>query len=223
LLADTADKHYIQNTFVGVECPVNHEDRAEMDKALLAQKLEQLRKKQQLMEKAWREAGNRQLLQFFVDIMPKALDSERCSIFILDPVDEKAWLQCGTGLTEKQLQVPTKNSIVGRVISDGEFVIEDDLEDQVGAHDIVAVKTGFVTRNAICVPVHGVTTKKVVGAIQVLNKAHGNFNDADRDILERLAFQLEMNIENIFLRQELAKISVEMGQKIKKLEAKLGL
>ncbi len=194
-----------------------------MDRALMEKKLEQLRKKQQLMEKAWREAGNRQLLQFFVDIMPKALDAERCSIFILDPVDEKAWLQCGTGLNEKQLQVPTKNSIVGRVMSSGEFVIEDDLEDQVGAHDIVAVKTGFVTRNALCVPVHGVTTKKVVGAIQMLNKGHGNFNDADRDILERLAFQLEMNIENIFLRQELAKISVEMGRKIKKLEARLGV
>ncbi len=189
----------------------------------MEKKLGQLRKKQQLMEKAWREAGNRQLLQFFVDIMPRALGAERCSIFILDPVDEKAWLQCGTGLSEKQLQVPTKNSIVGRVMSRGEFVIEDDLEDQVGAHDIVAVKTGFVTRNALCVPVHGVTTKKVVGAIQMLNKGHGNFNDADRDILERLAFQLEMNIENIFLRQELAKISVEMGRKIKKLEAKLGV
>jgi len=192
-----------------------------MDRALMEQKLEQLRKKQQLMEKAWREAGNRQLLQFFVDIMPKALESERCSIFILDPVDEKAWLQCGTGLSEKQLQVPTKNSIVGRVMSSGDYLIEDDLEDQVGAHDIVAVKTGFVTRNALCVPVHGVTTKKVVGAIQILNKDHGNFDDADRDILERLAFQLEMNIENIFLRQELAKISVEMGQKIRKLEARL--
>jgi GAF domain-containing protein len=192
-----------------------------MDKALLEQKLHQLRKKQQMMETAWREAGNRKLIQFFVDIMPKALDAERCSIFILDPVDEKAWLQCGTGLGEKQLQVPTKNSIVGRVMSTGQYVIEDDLEDQVGAHDIVAVKTGFVTRNALCVPVNGVTTKKVVGAIQVLNKCHGNFDDADRKILETLAFHLEMNIENIFLRQELAKISVEMGQKIKKLEAKL--
>lgn len=194
-----------------------------MDKALLEQKLNQLRKKQQLMEKAWREAGNRKLIQFFVDIMPKALDAERCSIFILDPVDEKAWLQCGTGLGEKQLQVPTKNSIVGRVMSTGEYVIEDDLEDQVGAHDIVAVKTGFVTRNAICVPVNGVTTKKVVGAIQMLNKNRGNFDDADRAILENLAFHLEMNIENIFLRQELAKISVEMGQKIKKLESRLDL
>lgn len=194
-----------------------------MDKVLLEQKLNQLRKKQQTMEKAWREAGNRQLLQFFVDIMPKALDTERCSIFILDPVDEKAWLQSGTGMGEKQLQVPTKNSIVGRVMDSGEYVIEEDLEDQVGAHDIVAVKTGFVTRNALCVPVHGVTTKKVVGAIQVLNKRHGEFDDADREILERLAFHLEMNIENIFLRQELAKISVEMGRKIKMLEAKLGL
>ncbi len=194
-----------------------------MDRAELEQKLNQLRKKQQLMETAWREAGNRKLIQFFVDIMPKALDAERCSIFILDPVDEKAWLQCGTGLNEKQLQVPTKNSIVGRVMSSGEHVIEDDLEDQVGAHDIVAVKTGFVTRTALCVPVHGVTTKKVVGAIQVLNKRRGCFDDADRKILETLAFHLEMNIENIFLRQELAKISVEMGRKIKMLEAKLGI
>lgn len=194
-----------------------------MDKAILEKKLDQLRKKQQLMEKAWREAGNRQLLQFFVDIMPKTLGAERCSIFVLDPVDEKAWLQCGTGLSEKQLQVPTQNSMVGQVIGSGQYVQEDDLEDQVGAHDVVAAKTGFVTRSALCVPVNGVTSKKVVGAIQVLNKHRGNFTDEDREILERLAFHLEMNIENIYLRQELAKISVEMDQKIKKLEAKLGL
>jgi GAF domain-containing protein len=194
-----------------------------MDKAVMEQKLEQLRGKQQLMEKAWKEAGNRELIQFFVDIMPKAVDAERCSIFILDPVDEKAWLQCGTGLSEKQLTVPTKNSIVGRVIESGETVMEEDLEEQVGAHDVVAVKTGFITRSALCVPVHGVTTKKIVGAIQVLNKRHGSFTQEDKGILERLAFHLEMNIENIFLRQELAKISVEMGKKIKLLEQRLGI
>jgi len=194
-----------------------------MDKVILEKKLEQLRQKQQLMEKAWREAGNRQLLQFFVDIMPKVLGAERISIFILDPVDLKAWLACGTGLTEKQLQVPTSNSIVGQVIETGKFIQEDDLEDQVGAHDVVATKTGFVTRSVLCVPVNGVTSKKVVGAIQVLNKIRGEFTDEDRETLERLAFHLEMNIENIYLRQELAKISVEMDQKIKKLETKLGL
>jgi Nif-specific regulatory protein len=192
-----------------------------MDRTVFEQKLEQLRKKQQLMEKAWRETGNKQLLQFFVDIMPKALSAERCSIFILDPINEKVWLQCGTGLTEKQLQVPTSNSIVGQVIESGKHVMESDLEDQAGAHDVVAVKTGYVTRDALCVPVFGVTSKKVVGAIQMLNKVRGEFSDEDREILERLAFHLQMNIENIFLRQELATMATEMDKKIKKLEAKL--
>jgi hypothetical protein len=91
-----------------------------------------------------------------------------------------------------------------------------------GAHDVVAAKTGYVTRDALCVPVHGVTSKKVVGAIQVLNKVRGEFTDEDREILERLAIHLQMNIENIFLRQEMAKMSVEMDKKIKMLEAKLG-
>jgi GAF domain-containing protein len=193
-----------------------------MDRTVFEQKLEQLRNKQQLMEKAWQGVGNKQLLRFFVDVMPKALSAERCSIFILDPVNEKVWLQCGTGLTEKQLQVPTQNSMVGQVIENGKYIMEHDLEDQAGAHDVVAVKTGYVTRSALCVPVHGVTSKKVVGAIQVLNKTHGDFSDEDREILERLAFHLQMNIENIFLRQELSTMAAEMDKKIKKLEAKLG-
>ena len=192
-----------------------------MDRSVFEQKLDQLRKKQQLMEKAWKEVGNKQLLQFFVDIMPKALNAERCSIFILDPVNDKVWLQCGTGLTEKQLQVPTANSMVGQVIESGKFIVEHELEDQAGAHDVVAVKTGYVTRSALCVPVMGVTSKKVVGAIQMLNKVRGEFSDDDRNILERLAFHLQMNIENIFLRQELSTMAVEMDKKIKKLEAKL--
>ena len=193
-----------------------------MDRTVFEQKLDQLRKKQQLMEKAWQETGNRELLQFFVDIMPSTLNAERCSIFILDPINEKVWLQCGTGLTEKQLQVPTANSIVGQVIESGNFVMEHDLEEQAGAHDVVAVKTGFVTRSALCVPVNGVTSKKVVGAIQMLNKVRGEFSDDDRRILDRLAYHLQMNIENIYLRQELATMATEMDKKIKKLEAKLG-
>ncbi len=56
-----------------------------------------------------------------------------------------------------------------------------------------------------------------------MNKKSGVFDESDQEILERLAFHLEMNIENIFLRQELAKISVEMDRKIKKLESKLGI
>ncbi|HEY4731950.1 MAG TPA: GAF domain-containing protein [Gammaproteobacteria bacterium] len=193
-----------------------------MSRPKLMEKLEELRSKQKLIDSAWRKTGNKEFLQFLVEILPKTLSCERCSIFILDPVDENVWVQCGTGLSERQVSVPRASSLVGKTISTGHYQIESEMDKQLGAHDTVAIKTGFVTRNALCVPVHGVTKDRVTGAIQVLNKIGGHtFNDQDRIILEKLAFHLQMNIENIFIKQELVKISDEMKEQIVALEEKL--
>ncbi len=193
-----------------------------MDKLTLENKLDRIRQKQEKLERAWKKTGNKELLQFFIDIMPRVLDVERCSIFILDPEENTAWLQCGTGLSEKQVSVPTKGSVVGRVISSGNPWLDMDMEKSVGEHDVVSMKTGFIARNTLCVPVFGVGSEKVTGAIQVLNKHNQReYSEQDKEILRRLAYQLQMNIESIFLRQELAKISEEMKRKIQKLEKML--
>jgi len=193
-----------------------------MDKSSLENKLEKIRAKQEKLEQSWKQTGNKELLQFFIDIMPRVLNVERCSIFILDPEEDKVWLQCGTGLEEKQVSVPTRGSVVGRVISSGQSWKDMELELSVGEHDVVSMKTGFVARNTLCVPVFGVTTNRVTGAIQVLNKiGSSGYTDDDEAILGRLAYQLQMNIESIFLRQEMAKISEEMKKKIEELEHSL--
>ena len=193
-----------------------------MSRSKLVEKLEELRSKQKLIDSAWKKTGNKEFLQFLVEILPKTLNAERCSIFILDPVDKNIWVQCGTGLTERQVTVPRSSSLVGKTISTGQYQLETDMDKQLGAHDEVAIKTGFVTRNALCVPVHGVTKDRVTGAIQVLNKMGSHtFTDQDRIILEKLAFHLQMNIENIFIKQELVKISEEMKEQIMTLETKL--
>jgi len=192
-----------------------------MDKATLENKLERIRDKQEKLNIAWKKTGNKELLQFFIDIMPKVLNVDRCSIFILDPEEDQVWLQCGTGLTEKQVRVPTRGSIVGRVISSGKPWLDMEMELSVGEHDVVSMQTGFISRNTLCVPVFSVSSERVTGAIQVLNKKSGDYTDQDKALLDRLAYQLQMNIESIFLRQEMAKISVEMSNKIKKLERML--
>ncbi len=193
-----------------------------MEKNLLENKLQALRIKQEKVNRVWRKTGNKELLQFFVDMMPKLLQAERCSIFILDPENENIWLQCGTGLAEKQVTVPQRDSLVGQVISTGEYRQETDMDMLVGSHGVVDMQTGFVTRSALCVPVHGISQDRVTGAVQVLNKLGGKaFDDEDRAILERLARLLQLNIENIFLRQELAIISTEMNDKIALLESRL--
>ncbi len=193
-----------------------------MDKLTLEKKLEKIRAKQEKLDRAWKKTGNKELLQFFIDIMPKVLDVERCSIFVLDPEEDKVWLQCGTGLEEKQVSVPTAGSIVGQVISSAKPWMDMNMEESVGEHDVVSMKTGFIARNTLCVPVLGVSTGTVTGAIQVLNKrGQGEYTNEDKALLERMAYQLQMNIESIYLRQEMAKISVEMKKKIEKLEKML--
>jgi signal transduction protein with GAF and PtsI domain len=186
----------------------------------LVHKLAELKGKQEALEKAWKKrAGNRHLLQFFVDIMPKVLDAERCSIFVLDPFRDNVWVHCGTGLNEKEVLVPISGSIVGRTIATGRTVIEHDVQETVGTHDLVAAHTGFVTHSALCVPVHGVTRKQVMGAIQVLNKKPPlRFNNSDVQTLERLAVLLQLQIENVFVRQELALMLTEMKKQVDQLE-----
>lgn len=193
-----------------------------MDRLTFALRLEELRHKQQLINKAWEKASDNQLLELFIEILPKALNVERCSIFILDPKENNVWLRCGTAVQPKQIQVPKWSSIVGKVISSGEAIVEYDLENNVGIHDTVDLQTGFTTRDTLCVPILGVSTDKVTGAIQVLNKIGGEqYTDEDRMLLEKVAFNIQMAIESVFIRQESITLSDELEKRIQLFEKNL--
>ncbi|MGD8567979.1 MAG: GAF domain-containing protein [Gammaproteobacteria bacterium] len=196
-----------------------------LGKSEVQKKLAEIRAKQKAVDAKWKQTGNRGMLEFFVELIPMALSVERCSIFVLDPKSANVWLQCGTGLQERSISVGTENSIVGEVISTGRMVVAEDLDERMGAHYEVAMKTGFQPRNTICVPIVGTSTKKVTGAIQVLNKrthvTENVYTETDIEILNKLAQHIQNYIENIFLRQELSKVSHAMSNQIKTLENKL--
>lgn len=193
-----------------------------MENKQIAEKLEELKSKQERIDKAWKKTGNKELLQFFIEIIPRVLDVERCSIFIHDPKEKNVWLECGSYMEEKQITAPITGSLVGEVISTGKWKASSEMDSQVGHHDVVGMQTGFEMRNALCVPVHGVAEDVVTGAVQVMNKVRdADFTDADREILEKLAFHIQINIENIYLKQEFHKVSTQLSEMIERLESKL--
>ncbi|WP_455376350.1 GAF domain-containing protein [Kaarinaea lacus] len=194
----------------------------------LRQKLEILREKQKQVDAKWKQAGDRNLLACFVDLVPMALNVARCSIFILDPKSSNVWLQCGTGLKENAIRVSVDGSIVGETISSGRPMVADDLQDRMGAHYEVSLKTGFEPRDTLCVPIINMTSKKVIGAIQVLNKispprGQDPYTAKDIELLQKLAYNIQLTIDNIYLRQEFSKISKAMMQQIQLLESKLSM
>ena len=169
----------------------------------MRQQLKHIKAKHQLQRTLWEDTSDKKLLTFYTKIMSKALGAERCSIFVNDPAQGSVWLQASDTLGEKAIEVPLSNTVVGRVIESGQAVIETDLEDKEGMHKTVDAKTGFTTRDILCVPIRSIDGSSITGALQVLNKLDGTtFTDSDRELLEELATYLQFQIESIFLNQE---------------------
>ena len=124
----------------------------------LEDKLRALEHKQKLINDAWAKTGNKELLSFFVELMPKALQCERCSIFILDPKEDNVWVQVGTGLLEKQINVPQAGSLVGEVISSGQR-LRPDFQLLAGAEFMVSA--GALGGYGAFSPLSGVAPKLV--------------------------------------------------------------
>lgn len=184
----------------------------------LGARLKQLTAWQECIHKTWHPTENKELLEFFMDLLTSAVNAERCSIFIHDPVTDGVWLKCGTGLKERAIVIPKTGSNVGKVIATGQSVSVTTKEQQSSFAKKVEVLTGFTTKSMLCVPIKSPNRNEIPGAIQVLNKKgeehETGFTDKDQIILEKAASHLGMVIENIYLGQELVEISGKLSGRI---------
>lgn len=188
----------------------------------IKQKIAKLQEKREFVDNTWANTGNRELLKFVVELGTKLFNCERVSIFLLDPNDNSVWLVRGTGLEERSVQVSKSNSLVGQVIHGGRLLTKTNMEHQRGAHEQIDMQTGFISSNAMSAPIFDNSGNRVIGALELLNKRGGGmFDDEDRQYLEMVTNFIDKHLANLFVRQELVKISREIQLRIKKLEKML--
>ena len=177
------------------------------------------------VNRAWTKSDYEQLMLFFVDVFPRLMGAERCSIFISSPDSEDIWLKFGTGLKEMEIVAPKQGSIVGRSITSGQTIIRGDLDQEPGFHAQADQQTSFTTRNLICVPIKSLVGEYHIGAVQILNKrATIGFTESDeRQILKVVKF-LALSLENNTVTEEMIRISRGVHEEIarsgKKVEGK---
>ena len=185
----------------------------------IEKQIEHLEEEKTYLNAEFDATDNRALLDFYIKIMPKVLDAERCSIFIYDPDSMTIWLKSGTKVEERDIEVTGEyDSVVGDVITTGKYRIVTGLDAKSGVHKEIDERTGYKTRNILCIPIRSLDGKKVTGAVQVLNKKDGKeFSDEDRAQLEEMAHFLELTIENIFYNQESAVTLDDLYAMMKKI------
>jgi transcriptional regulator with GAF, ATPase, and Fis domain len=177
--------------------------------------------RQRLFEVAgsWAMEDYRAFVTFHTRMLPKLMNVERCTIYIMEIGSNRICSIYGTGLSEKKIEPPLDGSLVGRVISTGMSLIENNLTTSRGFHEHMAEQTGFISRNMLCSPIISMTGNGVSGAVQILNKNNGgDFDDEDLLQLEEVAHYLSISIESIVLNQEILRIAGYLNQEVDRLD-----
>jgi signal transduction histidine kinase len=138
------------------------------------------------------------LLAKLVRLAERALGAELSSVMLLD--ERRAllrWEVADGGQAAgvlRELTLAVGEGIAGTVAATGEPIIVADAEGDPRVARRVDAATGFQTRSILCVPIR--FRGAVTGVIQVLNKRVGTFADQDREVLELIAAEAGVAIEN---------------------------
>jgi adenylate cyclase len=142
-------------------------------------------------------SGTLELAELIQIIMRKAreiTDSERSTLFLLDPETGELVSKVAEGQSG-EIRVPKGQGIAGQVASTGKLLNIPDAYANPLFNQDVDQKTGFRTRNILCVPMR-TGEGQTIGVTQVINKKSGAFTEADERILTSLSSQAAVALDN---------------------------
>lgn len=121
------------------------------------------------------------------------LEKDAGELFFAEAVGEK-------GESVKGIKLKQGQGIAGWVAEKGEPLIVHDAAREPRFFDGIDKRTGFVTRDIVCVPVR--KKDRILGALEVMNRKSGRFDSDDLLILTALANQVAIAIERAHLYEE---------------------
>lgn len=143
------------------------------------------------------------LLQHIVEAAQELTESDAASLLLFDPQTEHLYFEATTGPIDKSFDttsVPVENSIAGWIFTQQKPLLINDADQDPRLFQDVEHLTSLKTKSIIGAPL--LTKDKTLGVIEVVNKHTGVFQDDDLRILQSLASQAAIAIENTRLFQQ---------------------
>src|SRR5437660_1297215 len=137
-----------------------------------------------------------------IDLITKALDAERATLFLYDGDAGVLFSRVllGDGVTE--IRLPATAGIAGAVFSAETPEIIPDVDKDPRFNPEIDRRTGYHTRNILCLPLrnrHG----QAIGVTEALNKRSGDFGADDLALAEAINRHAASALEQAFLVERL--------------------
>ncbi|PPR11274.1 MAG: Adenylate cyclase 1 [Alphaproteobacteria bacterium MarineAlpha11_Bin1] len=158
----------------------------------------QLRKRGLLLSVSQNIAGKDSLSEILwelVDITTRELSAERGSLFLNDPITGELYSRVAQGELTREIRLLNSSGIAGSVFRSGVGeIVHRPYEDE-RFNSGIDEQTGFVTKSILCTPIR-TARNDVIGVLQILNKCKGRFTKDDLDIVEAIAAQASVTLQN---------------------------
>lgn len=142
-----------------------------------------------------------ELLNIILSIATKYTTGDRGSLFLVDHDKQEIWSLIAQGLEQKEIRLPMGRGIAGTVAQTGEIVNLADAYDDPRFDRSWDQRSGYRTGSLLCLPIND-RAGKIVGVLQLLNKADGPFNQIDVRFLQDLSVHSAIALENARLHRE---------------------
>ncbi|RLL55552.1 GAF domain-containing protein [Mariprofundus sp. EBB-1] len=143
------------------------------------------------------------LLKLIMEVTQKVMESEACTLFLLDAETGDLVFNVALGESSERLRelyrVPKGTGIAGWSAEHVQAVLQNNVFSDPRFNSNYDKETGFCTRNMVCVPVcYG---EECIGVCQVINRIGGDFSEEDLNLLDALSKMVAVAIENARIHQ----------------------
>ncbi|MCF8146099.1 MAG: GAF domain-containing sensor histidine kinase [Deltaproteobacteria bacterium] len=150
----------------------------------------------------------------------EVMESVRSTVFLHDEKADQLWSLVGVGLKKREIRIPSDYGVAGWVFSHRAPVSVNDAYNDPRFYSEVDKKSGFRTRNIMCVPLVN-WAGRCIGALQSLNKRSGDFTDDDMELLTFVSNYVTVALENMMVVEELKDLNKAIERAINHLSHEL--
>ncbi|MBN3896459.1 MAG: GAF domain-containing protein [Nostoc sp. NOS(2021)] len=137
-------------------------------------------------------------LQIVMEQARILMQADRSTLFLYRKEMSELWTKVaaaadGTNLIE--IRIPVNRGIAGYVASTGEALNISDAYKDPRFDPTTDRKTGYVTRNILCLPVFN-SANELIGVTQLINKQQNSFTASDEEFMRAFNIQAGIALEN---------------------------
>ena len=154
------------------------------------------------------------------------METERSTLFVYDEYTEELWSLVATGVEKNEIRIKSNSGLAGWVFQNQKELIINDTYKDSRFNLEVDRRTGFQTKNVLCVPIFN-REKRCIGALEALNRSAENFTFEDVEFLRHISDYVAIAIENARLYEDVQaytaslKAAIILNEKLEKVKEQL--